>query len=941
MFSQSNIPFIDSGRSEELASLTNYLKLCLNGKPQIAFISGEAGIGKTTLVKKFCEDAKNLDMSIVSCWANCNSFTSKSDAYSPFKQIFSQLIQIKSENSYNQDTNKLTRKFVDIIFELGPDLIGLFLPIAGFIAKGLAFGSKSTEIWKQVVDRNNVNQESINLNKTRFFEQMLQIIVEISKKSPLVLIIDDIQWADNGTLDLIFYVMREINRFDYTPILFVCMYRLSEIESSKNEHTAKKNLISMINNLERYFGKIQIDLSQSLQINKARSFVDTIIDLEPNILDNKFREEILRYTSGVPLFTIELIQLLSDKKILRQNEYGIWYLANAVSIDSFPPKLEGVIRERMNLLEMDVRSLLIYASIEGDLFTAEVIAIAKKKEIIWVIEKLIDDLVNKSQIIITNNVFIVLSQVLHLFSFRHSLFREYLYNQLDLMQKQIFHLKIGQAMELIYGSENQDFFVKLATHFSLGMDYQKALNYYYKGSIKAWEVFAYEETIDLCCKAISISESIKNNLITVDLLIIRCKAYHRTQQFHLSLIDLTSLIKLSEEINDAKRQCNIKDLSVRYFIFKRDHIKALVEAEKSLDFANKSEDELLISRSLSTIASVYRSLGKYEQAVIEAENSLKLLRKTGKYTHIPDSLIQLGLIHSVIGQYSKAEIFINEAIHIANNLRLYKISNDCSIQLSYIYLGQGKLSNGLNIAQKALHEAKRINDTPSKAESLNAIGWYYYEVGLLEESLYFLREAKDSFTFADNKRGITLTLANSAFAMYLANDFDNAKSTLKEALRLSKKIESHQLTAILLNILGWIYQATNQIDLAIKSHTVSGKIWQNLNQHPRFYESLAGLINCYLKNEEKIKARELTELLSKRLLSKNIEGIEYTVYVYETCINALNALSNFDETNILIEDAYNLIISRSKEIEKREHQTSYMSSKPNMQILTWQKKTII
>ena len=123
-------------REQELTRLESFLDLCLQGKGQNVFVTGEAGSGKTALVTEFARIAQNKYPHLVVVYGQCNSLIGFGDPYLPFQEILQQLMGDVSEGLARgaitkENANRLHKLFSlsgQAIVDVGPELVGLFLP---------------------------------------------------------------------------------------------------------------------------------------------------------------------------------------------------------------------------------------------------------------------------------------------------------------------------------------------------------------------------------------------------------------------------------------------------------------------------------------------------------------------------------------------------------------------------------------------------------------------------------------------------------------------------------------------------------------------------------------------------------------------------------------------------------------------------------------------
>jgi predicted ATPase len=185
-------------------------------------------------------------------------------------------------------------------------------------------------------------------------------------------VLDDLQWADSGSINLLFHLVRQLKD---SRLLLVGTYRPDDIAIGRDG--GRHPLEPILNELKRYNGDIVMDLSQS-ELKEGRSFVDALVDSEPNHLDRSFRDELYDHTGGQPLFTTELLRSLQERGDLFKDEDGNWIQGERLDWNTLPARVEGVIGERIGRLPADLRETLTIASVYGEEFTAQVVGRVQK-----------------------------------------------------------------------------------------------------------------------------------------------------------------------------------------------------------------------------------------------------------------------------------------------------------------------------------------------------------------------------------------------------------------------------------------------------------------------------------------------------------------------------------------------------------------------------------
>ncbi|MFB0537260.1 MAG: hypothetical protein ACETWR_20040 [Anaerolineae bacterium] len=283
-------------------------------------------------------------------------------------------------------------------------------------------------------------------------------------------------------------------------------YRPAEVAlgrpSTSSGQRERHPLEPVVNEFKRHFGDIAVDLGQA----EDRQFVDAFLDTESNRLDITFRQTLYRQTGGHPLFTVELLRGMQERGDLVQDGEGRWVEGPALDWETLPVRVEAVIAERIGRLPERLQDTLTLASIEGETFTAEVIARVRAADEGEVVGRLSGELDRRHRLVSAQGVLRTdpaLSgtkggQRLSVYRFRHILFQRYLYNSLDQVERAHLHQAVGTALEALYGEEVGEIAAvapQLARHFQEAGIGEKAVAYLHQAGDRALRMSAHQEAI--------------------------------------------------------------------------------------------------------------------------------------------------------------------------------------------------------------------------------------------------------------------------------------------------------------------------------------------------------------------------------------------------------------------------------------------------------------
>jgi len=503
-------------RQRELERLDGFLEDDLRGKGSVVFITGEAGSGKTALVQEFSYRAQNAHAGLIVASGNCNAHTGIGDPYLPFREALEMLTgEVEALWAAGAITHEHTCRLwkflpiaVQALVQAGPDLIDTFVPGAALVSRAKASapaGSEWIKHLEELAQRKASEPIGSSQKQSDLFEQYTRVLQALTQKAPLVLVLDDLQWADNGSISLLFHLGRNLagNR-----ILIVGTFRPEEIAMGRDG--TRHPLEAIVNELQRLFGHNPIDVNQA----ESRDFMDALLDSEPNLLGTAFREMLYHQTHGQPLFTVELLRGMQERGDLVQDQEGFWNEGPMLNLELLPARVEAVIGERVARLDQLLQEVLRVSSVEGETFTAEVTAQVLESNEQEILSRLSSELDRKHQLVRAQSIQRMNGQLISSYRFQHILLQRFLYSSLDEVERVRYHEAVGNTLEALYEHQPealQAISVKLARHYLEARSADKAIHYLHLAGEKAVQLSAYQEAITHLVKGIELLNSLPDS----------------------------------------------------------------------------------------------------------------------------------------------------------------------------------------------------------------------------------------------------------------------------------------------------------------------------------------------------------------------------------------------------------------------------------------------
>jgi predicted ATPase/DNA-binding SARP family transcriptional activator len=591
-------------REAELAQLGQFLDQVAAGQGKVIFITGETGSGKTALIDEFTQRSQESYTDLVVTSGNCNAHTGIGDPYLPFREILGQLTgDVEARFAAGSMTKKHARHLWDTLplvaqtlVEAGPDLVDSFVPGAALIERAEICTSVREEWLTRLValvERKETGMIVPSPQQKDLFEQYARVLQAVAREVLLVLVVDDLQWADLGSISLLFHLGRHLTG---CRILIVGAYRPEEVALGRDGE--RHPLVPVVNELQRVYGDITVNLDQA----ERRTFVEALLDSEPNQLDPSFREMFYQQTHGHPLFSIELLHGMQERGDLVKNQTGEWIEGAALDWETLPARVEAVVAERISRLAQPLQFVLRVASVEGETFTAEVLARVTGIDKNEMLVNLSAELDKKHRLIRAQSIQRLDGQLISRYQFQHIVSQKYLYSSLDPVERVHLHEQVAMNLERLYAAQETANVTAvaplLARHFQEARIERKAIHYLHLAGKRAVELSAINEATNLLNRALALLMELPHSperdqqelalQLTLGLAWISSSsprqetknAYTRARQ-------------LCQQTGETTKLCQILiGLSVYHYV-RAEHQRGIELAQEALDIAQEANDSLL------------------------------------------------------------------------------------------------------------------------------------------------------------------------------------------------------------------------------------------------------------------------------------------------------------------------------------------------------------
>ena len=763
-------------REPELTRLHEVLDLALQGQGQLMFVTGEAGRGKTTVIQEFARQAQKKAPELLVVGGNGQAISGVGDPYLLFREILSMLtgdIQAGTtagplSRDHAHRLWQQTPVTIQVLLEWGADLIGTLISLAWVTRRAKVFASNGTAWeaqWEQLAAQRAARRPFADFDQTNLFQQYIAVLQVLAQNRPLLLILDDLQWADAGSIDLLFHLGRQLTA---NRLMVVGAYRPADVGAGRGGE--RHPLDPVLNELQRRFGGQQVDLHQA----DNRRLVEAILDSEPNRLSPTFREGLYSHTQGHALFTVEILRMIQARGDLIKDDEGYWVEGPDVEWSRLPAKVEGVIAERLERLPAELQEILQVASIMGEDFTAEVVAQVLQAEVGPVIRQLSGPLTRQHRLVYSQSNQRVNGQRLSHYRFRHNLFQNYLYHRLDEAERAYWHEAVAQVLEQLYAGQTQQVAVQLAWHFEAAGLMRQAVDYLQQAGEYALAISAYPEARTHIEKA-------------------------------LELLDGMA------EAESASLSASLRHQLGQALFYLSDFPAAQAVLEMGLAEARRQNDLYLVSDILNALGRAVRELGNYEQSQLYLEESMALAHRIEDEALLARVLQGLGTLQWQLGHYDQAKRYCEESLVLSEEIgdtiqQLFSLHSLCSIAYA-----QQDIDQIEQLATQGLSQARQIGYRQKEAGFLTELALVAWQRGQYDSAEAVYQQALPILRRVGQRTMVAWVLTSLGEIAVRQADYAAARRYLHEALGMHQFIGINiSLSAVF--VYGWLLAKEEKIE---------------------------------------------------------------------------------------------------------------------------------
>jgi DNA-binding CsgD family transcriptional regulator/tetratricopeptide (TPR) repeat protein len=723
------------GRKDDFEVLTRHLAIAREGHTQVVLLTGDPGIGKTRLMEHLALDAVSRGMLVLRGGA---SEAEGMPPYLPFLEALGQHIRGSDPTQLREQTGPTAAVLATILL---PELrlrLG-DLPISYPLPPEQA--------------------------RLRLHEGIGMFLESITATQPLLLILDDLHWADPSSLELLCYIGRQQPAL---PMLVVGAYRAGEAE----HEPALSRAVTELNRL-RVLTTIGLGaLSAADIVALAEAYLGGRVEAQVGDL-------LVSHSEGNPFFAEELLRSWVEAGALaRRNQ--VYTLT--VQVPTVSPGIVNTIDQRLRRLAPEVAELLQSAAVIGRTFDASLLADVAGQDA-ETVEKQLHQAV-RAELIWTDQT--------GAFRFTHDKIRECLYEQVTALRRRRLHGFIGRALleeqgegDVIATALKSQRVADLAFHFVQSGDRARGVTYAHLAADQAMSVYAAQEAMAHYRVALQMIDARDD----------------RTGSLLLNLGDAAMLAGAEPEAvrafqaahswfrdaGDPKRTAQAAHrLGLAWWREERIP-EARAALEDALTQLHDDSDHELVYLLVDLAGLLSVNLNEQSAGIGLARRALELAEQLQDDRLVAAACRTLGNLQVRANRLSEGAGLLERGLALSRAADTPMEAAECCAHLVGAHLWQGAMRQAQSTAQHWLGFAQRCHDPYQLRHVYVWLAYCHFFAGELSEGERWLERAREVVTRLAGPQPLAwFTYCRGGFA-YMQGEYDLAERLMQEALTVFRE----------------------------------------------------------------------------------------------------------------------------------------------------------
>jgi tetratricopeptide (TPR) repeat protein len=662
-------------------------------------VGGDPGLGKSRLLDVFLDDLAQSGERFTVARGHCSERLAGTEAFVPVLEALESLV----EGVGGDDLAALTRL-------VAPTWYVQVAPL--WATADPAFES--------------ILEEARAASPERMKRELAALVRAVASARPLVVVLDDMHWADPSTVELLAYVAKKVTGVGF---LVLMAYRTSELVLNDPPFRAAKHELE-----ERGLSRDLVleFLTRDEVVQYLRAVCPDNL-LEPALVD--FLHE---RTGGSPLFLAELVRHLVDRRVLLNSSEG-WRLEAPIDslADEIPQSVRSMVERKLDRLELDDRELLSVAAVEGNEFETAVVAAVLERSPAD-IEAALQRIARLHRLLVPIAERELAGGCLSLrYRFVHVLYQNALFDAVAPSRRRSLGVEVAQQLMRCHGERWNLVASQVALLFESGAEFAAASDALLVAARQASRLYANEESVRLGHRAMANAERLEPAARHPRVLAAArhvADVCHLSGRYHEAIEASETAAKAARELGDVEAEVDAIGGASTALFFLKDLDRSYAAAKHAHDIAEAAGNQSALATADAMLAREHMALGQLDEAESYFDGAVAVLRT--KETQTAQSADAVGfkiLLHAWRLEYDRVEEVT--AWWTKQVARL-----DVHFVTPHFYLGmafgnQGRLGEAIEVVTEGFRLADLNNDPWHVCRFPNTLGWISREIEDREDAL--------------------------------------------------------------------------------------------------------------------------------------------------------------------------------------------------------------
>lgn len=738
------------GRDEAMNFLqTEFRRVIRGANGQPILLSGEPGIGKTQTAARFAAWAQTSENAL------------------PLRVRF-----FDYEASYIPPINlffDLLREGCAVVFEKTDDkndLRGLIKRKLGVSLPDELF-TNAEGGWRASADA------------SRMIASLAECFVRLSRFRPLILLLDDVQWADETSRQIIGYLMRIAKD---APLMILGLTRRAEAENPRQPFAG------WLQAQAAYRSFTILDLLP-LSLENYRELINEVFcgGIDVGKISDKDLHKLHSATGGNPYFTVETLRLLLNEKVIEKSAEG-WSWHGIADVP-LPETVRMAARAKFIDISPEARDLIECVAVLGDAFQIKTLEEMLRNEgEKWtdeLFEKKLDETIS-AQILTEQNV-----SGTDDCQFYHTTLRRAVYMDLSPRRRKRLHVRAAHAIERVYAQEIERVAAALGSHWENAGDFRLSFQWNMQACRASASRFDWGEAAEILSRAERVTAKLREaNQISDEemlrFLSLRGEIYMSVGQRVEAEKVLLAAVAIGEKTGETEESALVFLNLGRTCILLGKYREAIPYLKKSLKISEKAENRDHACAARIQLASAIYGLCEYEasceilQKIIDEEPVTSYNRAV--------ALGKLGWTRALQSRYAEAKKLLEEALHFHNTAGDLRERAVLSMCLNTAEYGTGNHESAIKYANRARAEAQIVGEPYNESIAMMRIARSRISQGLYEEAETLLLAAQEKQKSLESLHARAETLWMIGRVLLEKGDYEMANNDLQTARQMVVEI---------------------------------------------------------------------------------------------------------------------------------------------------------